>query len=74
MFRAPTKEGTYTYRVEVIKGDKVTDRREFNINVKSEEALVISKPLIPPELFYPIVATSALASLILFRRYSKRRE
>jgi len=74
IFKAPTKKGMYTYKIELAKGGNIIGSKNVYINVVSGKGLTVGKPLIPPELFYPIIATSALASLILFRRYSKRRE
>jgi len=70
-FKAPSSEGSYTYKVQIVKEGKVLDSREFSIQVEVKN--VATTPLLPPEVFYPLIITSALGSLILFRRYSKKR-
>lgn len=70
-FKAPSSEGSYTYKIQIVKEGKVLDSREFSIQVEVKNAA--TTPLLPPEIFYPLIVTSALGSLILFRRYSKKR-
>lgn len=74
VFKAPPKSGTYLYRLEVTSRN-LNISRNFRLVVSAPSATTTAVPklLLKNELLYPLLGTVALASLLLFRRYSKKR-
>ncbi len=73
VFKAPPKTGTYRYRLSVISEGRVVANKEFIIQVTEITKGPGIGYVLTPEILYPLIATTALGSVILFRRYSRRR-
>ncbi len=71
VFKAPSSEGSYEYKVVLISGGKEVAQATFRITVgkASKASLPIKAALLPPEILIPLIGTVALASIILLRRF-----
>ena len=74
IFKAPSKVGTYTYRLDILT-DKINHTRTFTVRVVTNSLSTARVPssLLKNEFLYPLIGTIALASILLFRRYSRKK-
>ncbi len=71
VFKAPSSEGNYEYRVVLMSNGKEVAQATFRIVVSKAQATtsLVKTALLPPEILIPLVGTVALASIILLRRF-----
>ncbi|MCD6114149.1 MAG: hypothetical protein J7J78_02480 [Thermoprotei archaeon] len=69
-FNAPTKAGTYKYKLIALKeGKRVGESNIVLVNVSSVEKKVAAQPIIPFEMFTATLSTMGALSFIIWRRY-----
>lgn len=79
-YRAPSRPGTYTYKL-VVAVNGVEKEAQFTLEVEKRESrnlqlsplqeIISSQQLLPNWLLYTLIATSITFGLILFRRYGR---
>ncbi len=71
-FRAPETSGMYSYRIEVYSGKTVIAKKEVTIEIVKISSATMSiaeeKPLLPMELFAPLIGTAVVAAVLIYRR------
>ena len=69
-FKAPTKTGTYKYKLIALKdGEEIGESNIVLVNVSSVEKKVAAQPIIPFEMFTATLSTMGALSFIIWRRY-----